>query len=154
MILNDRRAATRRAPAEDGHSPINGGGKWVAVAKGQGVRPFHLPVQKNGILNPMSTKSKIPETDVQPIIERCTGCEVEISTRHTIKEYDAEGKYTGVSISVRMCSACGSDSERRLAARSVDDARRRAEYEKSLADLRARAIQRTGLQGGLDMGLD
>ena len=99
---------------------------------------------------PMSTESKIPETDDQLIIERCSRCKVEISTRHTIKEYDAEGEYTGVSISVRMCNACGSDSERRLAARRVDDARRQAKYEKTLADL----LNGAPRQGGLDMGLD
>ena len=116
--------------------------------------PLSPPSSKNGILNPMSTKSKIPETDPQPIIERCSGCGVEISTRHTIKEYDAEGKYTGVSISARMCSTCGSDSERRLAARSVDDARRRAEYEKTLADLIASIPKPKHEQATLDMGLD
>lgn len=102
----------------------------------------------------MSTESKIPETDARPRIMRCRKCRVEIATRHTIKSYDADGNDTGVSISVKMCIPCGNDAERRLAASRVDAARRRAKYEKSLADLLNSVPKKTEKQIGFDMGLD
>ena len=101
----------------------------------------------------MSTESIIPETD-EPTITRCRKCKVEISTRHTIKFYDAEGNYDGVSISVEMCPVCGDEQERRLAEHRVDAARRKAKYEKSLADLIASIPKPKHEQPELDMGLD
>ncbi len=85
---------------------------------------------------------------------RCRDCKVEISQRHPITVHDAEGNDTGSSIFVKLCTDCGAERDRRFEERRVDDARRRAKYEKTLADLIASIPKPKHEQATLDLGLD
>ena len=102
----------------------------------------------------MSTESKTPETDNESVIESCRTCGVQITTNFTLKERDHEGNYTGVSISLKKCLACGTEAERRMVESKIREAQAKARYEKSLADLIASIPKPKHEQAELDMGLD
>ena len=96
----------------------------------------------------MSTESKIPNTD-DPIVAPCHLCGVEIPTSCAISQIDDEGNIIS-SIAVDLCSDCKADLEKRVAASRVDAARRKAKYEKTLADLLKGKPRQMDLELGLD----
>ena len=73
-------------------------------------------------------------------------------TRYAIRRYDSEGNYAGVSIAGAgdLCSDCKADIDRRVAARKVDAARRKAINEQKIADLLSRSPKQMDLNLGLD----
>ena len=98
----------------------------------------------------MSIESKIPNTDDGPIVAPCRRCGVVTPTRYAMKRYDSEGNYVGVSIAGDLCSDCKADLERRVAARNVDAARRKAINEQKLAKLLSHVPKQLDLNLGLD----
>ena len=105
------------------------------------------------ILKPMATESKTPNPSDETIIAPCQECGVEIPTRGAITQIDDEGNVI-FRTAFDLCDDCKSEIERRVEARRVDAARRRAKYEKTLADLINSIPKKTERQIGLDMGLD
>ena len=97
----------------------------------------------------MATESKTPDTDGTPIIAPCHRCGAEIPTSAAIRQVDDEGNIIS-SIAVDLCSDCEEEITRRVAERRVDAARRKAKYEKSLADL----LKGKPKQMDFEMGLD
>ena len=102
----------------------------------------------------MSLEAKIPDTDDDPIIAPCRGgCGVEIPTSYAIKAYGDDGSVE-ILMAVDQCADCEAELERRVAEHRVDAARRRAKYEKNLADLINSIPKPKHEQAELDMGLD
>ena len=103
----------------------------------------------------MSTESKIPETEDEVIIAPCRGCGVGIPThpRNVMRAYDEDGN-SEIVMSFDRCAECEAELKRRAAERKVREARAKAKYEKSLADLINSIPQKTERQIGFDMGID
>ena len=103
----------------------------------------------------MVKESKTPKTPDGTIIAPCYGCGVGIPSRprDVMWARDEEGN-TRIVMSFNQCDDCEVELDRRLAQREIDDARRKAEYEKSLADLLNSVPKKTEKQIGFDMGID
>ena len=70
-----------------------------------------------------------------------------------MRAYDDEGN-SEIVMSFDRCADCEAELERRAAERKVIEARSKAKYEKSLADLINSIPKKTERQIGFDMGLD
>ena len=101
----------------------------------------------------MSHESQIPRDQDGRIIAPCRRCGVEIPTRGAMYQVDDDGNIFSLRAH-DLCSDCKEEIERRVEARKIDDARRRAKYEKTLADLINSIPKKTERQIGFDMGLD
>ena len=95
----------------------------------------------------MTSEANTPETGGTQIVAPCHLCGTEIPTSAAIRQVDDEGNIIS-SIAVDLCSDCEEEITRRVAERKVDAARRKAKYEKSLADLLK------GKPKQMDFGLD
>ena len=82
------------------------------------------------------------------LIAACPICHVETPTKHVYSNVDEDGTIIS-SVAEDRCPDCQRKLEIRIAESSINEKRRRAKYEQSLANLIASVPQRQ-----MDLGLD
>ena len=103
----------------------------------------------------MPTELIHPDADDGPLIAPCPDCGTATPTRYAIKGFYVGDTYEPeATVAVDMCVDCKADLDKRAVEYRIDAARRRAKYEKTLADLLNSIPKKTEKQIGLDMGLD